>query len=134
MTAQVGLIALAAAIALALVLLLPTQTWVATPVLVAGGGALIAWHRSVGNRAILAGLGLVASASLVVSGAVVTLLALGSMGGAACVPEQCDHTFRSLAAIAGLIAIVGGLVGFMFCVGFLIRAWRRERLTQSPDS
>ena len=133
MTAQVGLAALATATAVALILLIPTETWVAIPVLVSLGFAVIARHRVLGARATLAGVGVVGFASLVVGGAVVTLLAIGSMGGAACVPEQCNYTFRNLAAIVGLVAIFGGLVGCMVCVRFLVRAWRRERLTKSPD-
>lgn len=134
MTGLVGLAVLATAIAVALLLLIPTQTWVAIPVLTAMGFAVIAQHRAIGPRATLAGVGVVGFASLVIGGVVVTLLALGSMGGAACMPEQCDDTFRNVAALAGLVAIVGGLVGFAYCLRVLIQAWRRERPIQSPDS
>ena len=134
MIGLVGPAALATAIAVALILLIPTQTWVAIPVITALGFTVIAQHRAVGARATLAGVGVVGFASLVVGGVVVTLLALGSMGGAACMPEQCAYSFRTEAAIAGLIAIVGGLVGFGSCLRILIRAWRRERQIQSPDS
>ena len=122
MTAQVGLIGLAAAVAVALVLLLPTETWVSIPVLIAGGGALIAWHRSVGTRAILAGLGLVASASLVVGGAVATVLVLGA-GGSACAVDECDYSSRTVMAVASIGATAIGLIGTLVCARSLLRTW-----------
>ena len=133
MTAQVGLIALATAIAVALVLLLPTQTWVAIPVLIAGGGALIAWHRSVGTQGILAGLGLVASVSLVVGGAVFTILVLGG-GGAACRVEDCDYSSRTVLAVASIAATAIGLIGTVVCARTLFRAWQGSGRARMRDS
>jgi len=132
-TAQVGLIALATAIAVALVLLLPTQTWVAIPVLIAGGGALIAWHRSVGTQGILAGLGLVASVSLVVGGAVFTILFLGA-GGAACRVEDCDYSSRTVLAVASIGATAIGLIGTVVCARTLFRAWQGSGRARMRDS
>lgn len=133
MTAQVGLIALATAIAVALVLLLPTQTWVAIPVLIAGGGALIAWHRSVGTHGILAGLGLVASVSLVVGGAVFTILVLGA-GGAACRVEDCDYSSRTVLGVASIAATAIGLIGTVVCARTLFRAWQGSGRARMRDS
>jgi hypothetical protein len=133
MTAQVGLVALAAAIAVALVLLLPTETWVAIPILIAGGFALIAWRRSVGTGGILAGLGLVASVSLVIGAGVATLLVLGA-GGPACQVGECDYSSRTVLAVTSIAATSIGLIGTVVCARFLVRVWRRDRLSPSPDS
>lgn len=117
MTAQLGLLALATAIAAAFVLLLPTETWAAVPVLIGIGLLLVARHRRLPPSVTIAALGVVGSVSLGIGGAVLVALSGFARGG----------TFGMLLLVGGMVAIWFGIVGLGRSALSLLREWRREQ-------
>lgn len=116
-TAQLGLLALATAIAAAFVLLLPTETWFAIPVLIGIGLLLVARHQRLPPSATIAALGVVGSVSLGIGGAVLVALSGFARGG----------TFGTLLLVGGMVAIWFGIVGLARSAITLLREWGREQ-------